>query len=142
MKKKVISIALALLVFGTGAQVYAETFLDTNIVGLIQNSIQGSVETVTEEIEQTNMDQTEVVTSYIDEKNDKLDKELDEYKEAELNRANAELTDFVKGLKEEVDSVYGSETAIGKEKIRHQVDNKIEEEKEKLLEALEEKFQD
>lgn len=146
LKGKTTAVLLGLTILFGGANVYASTALNTNILDLIRTGI-ATIGTLfageaQKNVETTGQGQKQNISTYVDKKTDDVIKELDNTKSNEVSRGQAELQNYYNELTKATDEAAAMETAKAKDKIKKDVDAQVAKAKEEMMKELEKRIKE
>lgn len=138
-RKLIIAISLAAsLSVGTTAYATVDE-VRTGFQNLIAAIINPLLPEIDSEISKAGDQYSKEITQYITITNNKIVKEIDDYKKAEIQRGYNELKLYYEAKTKEIDAVANTELEAGKGKIKNQTDESIEHGKALIDKALERK---
>jgi hypothetical protein len=141
LKTKVATVILTASLVLTGANVYAVSALDTNILNLIKDGV-GSVslyftKEAKNEVENTAKEKKAELTTFIDKRSDQVITDLAKVKVEETERAKGELEAYYNELVDQTNAIFDSETSRASNNIKDTVSTEIEKAKANLEKELE-----
>lgn len=146
MKKKILMAMIVVTLLLGGVQVYAATFLDSNIISLITdgvNSIKSFYTTTANtETEKLNKQYKEKIGQYVNDKTNQVIKDIETHKTSEINRANQELNTYFNNMKNETDTVVNGQVKQAKDSITTTVNAGIQNSKAEMLKELEKQIKE
>ncbi|MDF2986520.1 MAG: hypothetical protein K0R50_2030 [Eubacterium sp.] len=146
MRKKVVTGVIIFALMTAGVQVFAATYLDTNIIGLISqgiNSITGRFLSASNtEGDKLDEQYKQKVGEYIGEKTSQVNKEIETHTNNEIKRANQEINSYYNNVKKEADSVFNSKVKQAKEEITANVNSSVQNIKNDINKELEKQLKE
>ena len=132
-KRKVVAIALCLVIVLTGTSVYAESIADSKLLASFREAFQ-TVKTyyadqVSVQIGSLDERYALDISNYLKSKSAKINSDLKTHLTTEQNRANKELTAYIGEIKTQLDTEINSQVAGAKQEITKSVDQMIVTEK-------------
>lgn len=146
VKSKIASSLIGVSVLFVGANVYATTTLNTNIISLINSGVESfgsyfSGEAKDGVVNISTIKQGDIST-YVIKKTNEVDAELKATKNAEIARAQSELDTHYTQLVTETDAVFKESVTKEKATIKVEVDKEIAKAKTDLTKSLEAQLKD
>jgi hypothetical protein len=146
VKSKIASGLIGVSVLFVGANVYATTTLNTNIISLINNGVQSFGSYFSGEtkngVVSVSTDKQGDISAYVIKKTNDVDAEFEATKNSEIARAQSELSTHYTQLVTETDAAFKDVVTKEKAAIKAEVDKEIAKAKSDLTLALEEQLKD
>lgn len=146
MKKKLVMGFIVFTIITASVQVYAATYLNTNIIDLITqgvNSITNRfISTANTDSENIDSQYMQKVADYISDKTRQVNKEIETHKNNEINRANQEVSSYFETVKKEADTVFNAQIKQAKASITANVNNNVQNIKNNINKEIEKQLKE